>query len=148
MFLPKLRIITKLPTMRYLSSTNNFIPCTSCVHYNADTRKCNINFEIKDEKNYVIHGRGDMLAVEARNNELCCGKTASKFKYCDKNLASTNIEIMIVTFAWSLPIMTTNLLFDSYFMLVPYIIHLAIIYRDYKPTYNPHTLPCTNVIKI
>jgi hypothetical protein len=147
MFLSNSRLFTKslaftnLATKRCLSSTTKFIPCTSCIHYDSDTRKCDINFKIKDEKNYAYHASGDLLAVDARNNELYCGTNASKFKYSDRNYWLSLLQFMLVSFGWSFPIALFDLLFDSYIMFVPYIIHSVIIYQKYEPTYNPNSLP-------
>jgi len=87
-----------------------------------------------------------MYAVDARNNELCCGTNASKFKYSDRNYWLSLLQFMLVSFGWSFPIITCYGICDSYIMFVPYIIHSVSIYRDYKPTYNPNTLPGTSEI--
>jgi hypothetical protein len=87
-----------------------------------------------------------MYAVDARNNELCCGANASKFKYSDRNGWLSLLQFMLVSVGWSFPIITCNFMFDTFIMFVPYIIHSASIYRDYKPTYNPNTLPGTSEI--
>lgn len=112
-----------------------FIPCTSCIHYNPSDNKCRFNYAIKDEKNYtLISVRPHILAVDARNNELYCGKDAKKFQYVDRNIK----DYLFVGMLFVYPAGVTTMMLDSCIPIGIYISYMVYGYYRHEPTYNPN----------
>ena len=134
---------TKTKTSTNTSSASIFIPCTSCKHYDLESRKCKFDYMIEDKDNYVIVGLTNqhISAVHARKNELFCGVNATKYVYHDHNMTITIEHGIIATVGWCFPVFVGICVTDSLWAFAPYIAHLWYIYREHTPTYNPHNPP-------